>query len=135
MGKMKKKSGWVYATLLGIGTSLMIWMAGIALLTGIVLGGRIGEGTGDRLILGLELVALAVGSGMGMKITGITDIRIPVATAIAYVATILICGLLMDGSFGNVWTNILMLLIGCLFSCALCIRKTRRKGKMKRFVW
>lgn len=118
----------VIALLIGIVTTLL-W---ISLITGLILSGSVSESASGLLCgAGLFLSSL-IGATVAAR-GGDTKIAIRIATlGAAYALTLLTTGLLiLDGPFVFRWINGLCILLGCVTSCAICIRK-RKIGRRRK---
>ena len=134
-GKKKSKSGLL--TTAGIGSGLALGVNGfvLAALTGLLLKGKIGEGISEKVVFAVHVVAMVIGSEIAKRIYGASNIRVIGMVGGIYGVVLVICGMLIDGSFRNIPIHIIAICGGVLTSCALCIFKPGRNGKRKKAVW
>ena len=133
--KKKKENGWLFGVLMGTGFAIFLTVGFTAVLAILILDESVGKGRGEMLIIPLLAISVFVGGELTKKICNISDIRLPVIVMGTYILITVTTGLMIDGGLQNIWTNLLAGSIGCLISCALCIRKNGRKGKRKSGFW
>ena len=131
----KRSAGRLMSSLVCAGFSLSISVIMAALIAGLILNGRIGEGIGDRLMLGVQLIAVIIGCEIAKKVHGAKDIPVVALATGVYAIICGIGGLVIDGKYQGMWLNVAATVVGFLCSCALCIRKTVKSGKRKKRVW
>ena len=131
----KKGRNTILSAVMGTGVAIAIVLVLVALLSGLLLNEKIGEGIGAKLLYAVHIVAVFVGTEIAKRINGNSGVRIAGIVICIYGALIATVGLLAEGIFQNIWVNLLSIGAGFLLSCALCIRKTGRNAKKKNVVW
>lgn len=133
--KKNGKSGRLLSGVIGAVFGFVLVLSLTAVLTGFLIKEQIGEGIGDWAVYGVHMMAVFVASEMAKKLYGNSEVSIAGIASGIYIAVVVISGLLTEGSFQNIGLQILVICIGFLSSCALCIRKSGRTGKIKKRVW
>ena len=133
--KKKSQHGWCISVTIGSGLALAITLVLLGMLTCIKMNKGVGEGSEEIIIYALKLVGIIVGANLAKRVHGKNDIRLCLTVAIVYFAVTMIGGLLADGRFEDVWVHLLVICIGSILSCALCIYNTGRIKKRKKTVW
>jgi len=131
----KKQRGWLASVFTGTGIALGITLILSAIITGLILNEKIGEGSAEKIICAIQFLSVFVGAELAKNICRTNDVRIPVIVTVAYAGMIVIGGILLEGKFQNMWPHIAAEFAGCLFSCVLCFWKPRRSGKRKKRIW
>lgn len=81
----------------------------------------------------ISLIATMTGCIVAARLVGEKLAIVSSITGIAYLLVLIGTGILFfDGGFHNFLTSILSIAIGCVLSCAICIRGKGRKIKRKR---
>ena len=133
-GKKKGRNA-ILSAVMGTGVAIAIVLVLVALLSGLLLNEKIGEGIGAKLLYAVHIVAVFAGTEIAKRINGNSGVRIAGIVICIYGALIATVGLLAEGIFQNICVNLLSIGAGFLLSCALCIRKTGRNAKKKNVVW
>ncbi len=133
--KRKAKNERSFAAGVSIGTlvSLMLSVFLAMIIAALILNERIGE----RAIEYIAPIIMLLSTLTGCIIAGqLIDEKLAVAsgvTGIIYLLILVGVGILFfDGGFHNLWTSILSIAIGCVISCAICIRGKGSRTKRKR---
>ena len=135
MHAKKHKSGWLFTAAIGSGLALVVLGILVALLTGLILNGRIGEGSSERIVYGMHIVSILIGTELAKRICANNEMRIPITVGITYAVLCMVAGMMLEGTFRNMLLHIIAICSGVAISCALCIHRAKRSGKRKKGVW
>ena len=133
--KKKKQRGWVVSVTVGSGIAIVTTLALLVIHSVLVINGSVGESSCETIMYIIKMVAIVAGAEAAKRVHGNHDIRICVTVAGAYFAVTVLIGLLVDGRFANLWYHLLVICIGMIISCALCIFNTGRNEKRKKALW
>ena len=133
--KNKRRHGWILSAVIGFSVAMVLTLVLIAILGVLVLRGIVGEGNGETIIYGIQLIAVVIGAELSKRVSGIYNVRGPLVVTGMYTGFCFVGGMLLDGRFQSLWIHILIIGIGFMVSCALCIHKIHRTGKRKKGVW
>ena len=134
-GKKNGKHGRLLSGVIGAVFGFVILLLLDALLSGVLLNERIGEGMGTWIVYGVHVIAVFLGAEMAKRVYGNAEVRITGIASGMYIVIVLICGLILEGSFQNIGLHSIAICAGFLLSCALCIRKSGSNRKKKKSVW
>ena len=133
--KRKKEQRWIAAALFGSGTALILmWMITV-ILTNLILDERIGEGSGNLILVVFQVIAAFVGSEFAKKVSGRKHIVIPMIVIGLCVIIWIITGLLYRSGYQMFYIDACSILAGGLISCALCFSKSTGNRKTWKGIW
>ena len=127
-----KKDRDIYGYLFGVGMFAITCLIGIAGITQLVLGGKIGEESGLLLLAAALVSATFASNRFACRMCSKPAMYVTLITSAASMVLLLITGLCMEGSFQNPWISIASVTAGVLLSCVMCLKKTHKNGARKR---
>lgn len=122
----------MFQILLGTGVGLVFILAGISIMTWLLLSQKIGEQSVDILISGVLLVASFLGARISSWL--LADFSLPASaiTTAAIICLMVIAGLIAEGPFQNVFQRVAATTAGGLISCGSCLRKKEKRIRRKK---
>ena len=133
--KYKTKSKQSFATVVSIGTltSLLLSVVLSMIIATLVLNERIGEDAIGLLSRIVMMISTALGCIIAIRLNAEKLAIVSGITGIIYFLILIGTGILFfDGGFHNIWTSVISVAVGCVVSCAICIRGKGREMKRKR---
>ena len=133
--KYKTKNKQSFATVLCIGTltSLLLSVVLSMIVATLVLNERIGEDAIGLLSRIIMMISSALGCIIAIRLNAEKLAIVSGITGIIYLLILIGTGILFfDGGFHNIWTSIISVTVGCVLSCAICIRGKGSVIKRKR---
>ena len=130
MGK-SRTHGNISGALIGAGCSIVICLAGVAILTQMVLTGKAGEKGVNILVPILLGLAAPLGGQVAHLTSKNSQLVVLVASGI-FLVVIVIASLVLDGAYISVLPNIGAVSVGSIISCTLCLKKTSKTIRKKK---
>ena len=133
--KYKTKNKQSFATVLCIGTltSLLLSVVLSMIVATLVLNERIGEDAIGLLSRIIMMISSELGCIIAIRLNAEKLAIVSGITGIIYLLILIGTGILFfDGGFHNIWTSIISVTVGCVLSCAICIRGKGSVIKRKR---
>lgn len=133
--KRKTKNEQSFFAGIGIGTlvSLLLSVILSMIIATLVLNERVGEVKIELMSRIVMLISSLFGCIIAIRLNGGKLAIVSGTTGIIYLLVLVGVGILFfDGGFHNIWTSILSVIVGCVASCAICIRGKGSRIKRKR---
>lgn len=124
-----------FAAGIGIGTlaSLLLSVILSVIITTLVLNERIAESAIDLTSRIVMMIASLSGCIVAMRLIGEKLAIVSIMIGVIYMLILAGMGaLFFGGGFHNTWTSIFSVAVGCVASCAICIRGKGSRTKRKR---
>ena len=118
--------GKIGGTLAAVAATIVVCMLGIAVMTNLLLNGKMVLSSIDLSMDGLLLIAVFVGSQVLFKIEERRLIYSIIVGAIVVIMTVL-SGFMMDGEFQNIIRNLIAVTAGCVLSVLRFLKGHRKK--------
>lgn len=113
--------------------SLVLSVILAMIVAALIVNERIGESAIKYISPIIVLIATMAGCIIGAGLVGEKLAVVSGITGVVYLLILIGTGILFfDGGFHNLWTSILSIIVGCVSSCAICIRGKGSKTKRKR---
>ena len=129
-----KRSCRMHYILFGVGTSMIFSLSIIALLAGLIVSGKIGEGTGGLIVAVAVVPATFLGCELSANAAEKKTLITPLLTSAIFLAVLMMAGMiLVEGNVVPNWLNLGAIGAGCAISCVKCLKKptVKRVHKMR----
>lgn len=117
---------------IGMLTSAVVCLSGIAVLTQLTLAQKVGERTVMLLLTADLALSVLAGNLLSMYCNGWKAVQVQVTTILLFLAMLFAIGLSMEGKFSEPLHTMLGIGIGGAISCVLSLKKRSRRGRRKR---
>ena len=117
--------------IVALGVSLLVCVAGILLLAELVIGEKVRVEDIKILFPALFAMQSVIGGQVNCYIRREWFVRISLMPSIVFLFLLLICGLLLEGTFDMLRYNLIGTGIGMLIACVFCMKKTGKKSLRK----
>ena len=122
--KIRNRSNFLFASLVGIVVSLAFILLGNWLLTVMITSERMGEGSEVYAVPALIMIATVIGILVNWRLENKRRKCTPLIMAVITLSIMLIGGLLLDGPFRGFGSNLAAVGAGCVVSYIFCLKKS-----------
>lgn len=122
------------AAIIGIATATLISFLLTVALTSLVMNGTVGESSTGPYIFAIRTIASAIGCFLGALLLNGKYLIIAGTIALGYLAVLIGTGIILyDGSFNNMLSGTVSVLLGGIFACVVVLKPLKKSKNKARY--